>query len=562
MKTNSIIFFFSLFISISNHSSAQDFEWAKQYGSVNHDGNLAIAYSSDGYIYTCGYFRGNSDFDPDEDGELEISSVSASIDAFLVKSDLNGETVWAKSLGGSENDFATGIAIDEDGNILLIGNFEETADFDPGDGVFELTSAGKTDIFVVKLNSDGEFIWARGFGGSEEDDGHGVTVDVLGQVSFTGSFVGEADFADTTIISNEGADAFLSQLNSDGELNWAFGIGGSGKDFGNGIVANGWADIYVVGGFSDVPVDFDPGPGVANLGNGGMEDIFIAKYSSKGKLIWAKRAGAEDTDQANAVALGPYGNVYVTGYFWGYVDLDPGAGSDTYLASSTDVFAMKLSPDGDFHWAEQLGGNGWDQGNAIAVGPQEGVYITGIDPQSLGGVWPHNIGLYKLTHSGEVVWASKIGDGNEPQFGYGIATDEMENVYITGQFESTEDFDPYIAGTYELMARGGTSSDGYIVKLMADSDVGIDNRISNNTLSIYPNPANEKTYVTIPEDQPLKGLELLNSMGQVVMNYELANTRSNSTIEIDLVNLNPGVYFIKVYLENGTMIAKRLVVKA
>ena len=111
---------------------------------------------------------------------------------FITKSDASGNLIWAKNLGGSNA--STSIAVDVLRNVYITGSFRGTADFDPGPGTYNLTSAGDEDIFVTKLDASGNFVWAKKMGGASDDDGNSIAVDASGNVYTTGYFQGTADF--------------------------------------------------------------------------------------------------------------------------------------------------------------------------------------------------------------------------------------------------------------------------------------------------------------------------------------------------------------------------------
>ncbi|MBK7985963.1 MAG: hypothetical protein IPK11_03360 [Ignavibacteria bacterium] len=164
--------------------------------------------------------------------------------------------------GGTEG---IGIAIDGMGNVITTGYFSDTVDFDPGTGVMNLTSAGETDIFILKLDANGNLLWAKSCGGY-----------------------------------------------------WIVGGGFS-------IAFDATNNVYTTGAF-DVTVDFDPGTGVKNLSAMGESDIFIQKLGAQGNFIWAKTFGGNDFDQSYSIAIDAESNVYSIGDFVGTVDFDPGTG--------------------------------------------------------------------------------------------------------------------------------------------------------------------------------------------------------------------------------------------
>ncbi|WYL99987.1 MAG: DUF4347 domain-containing protein [Gloeotrichia echinulata CP02] len=386
---------------------------------------------------------------------------------------------WAKNLGGSSSDQGYGIAVDSGGNVYTTGYFVETADFDPGAGTANLTSAGSQDIFISKLNSDGSFAWAKKLGGSSLDQGQGIAVDSGGNVYTTGYFFGTADFdpgAGTANLTSAGInDIFISKLNSDGTFAWAKKFGGSSNDIGYGIALDSGGNVYTTGYFYGT-VDFDPGAGTANLTSAGNNDIFISKLNSDGTFAWAKNLGGSSDDIGNSIAVDSGGNVYTTGYFFGTADFDPGAGTANLTsAGSQDIFISKLNSDGTFAWAKNLGGSSTDIGNSIAVDSGGNVYTTGIfqgtadfdpgaDTANLTSAGSYDIFISKLNSDGSFAWAKNLG-GSSTDIGNSIAVDSGGNVYTTGFFSWIVDFDPG-AGTANLTSAG--SQDIFISKLNSD----------------------------------------------------------------------------------------------
>lgn len=137
---------------------------------------------------------------------------------FVSKLDSAGGFLWAARWGGSGADEDTGldVAVDDSGNVYTTGVFVNTVDFDPGPATFTMNSAGDRDVFVSKLDSAGNHLWARQLGGSSEDVGIGIAVDGGGNVHCTGYFEGTADFdpgaGPYDISSAGGRDIFLSQI--------------------------------------------------------------------------------------------------------------------------------------------------------------------------------------------------------------------------------------------------------------------------------------------------------------------------------------------------------------
>src|SRR5688572_3781388 len=151
-----------------------------------------LAIDGSGNIYTIGTFINTVDFDPGS-GVYNLSTGS-STDIFISKLDSNGDFVWAKGMGGSDGDTASGIGIDHQGYVLGTGSFNGTADFDPGPDTYNLTSAGFWDNYIVKLDADGNLVWAKAIGGTLSDNSDGLALDTGGNVYTTGGFASTVDF--------------------------------------------------------------------------------------------------------------------------------------------------------------------------------------------------------------------------------------------------------------------------------------------------------------------------------------------------------------------------------
>src|SRR5262249_40197050 len=135
---------------ISKLDSSGNFVWAGQLGGARYDVAWGVTNDAAGNVYTVGYFQGTADFDPGP-GAYNLTPAGPS-DAFISKLDSGGHFVWAGQLGGATGDVhALAVHLDAAGNVYTVGYFKGTADFDPGPGTYNLTSAGGYGFFVSKL---------------------------------------------------------------------------------------------------------------------------------------------------------------------------------------------------------------------------------------------------------------------------------------------------------------------------------------------------------------------------------------------------------------------------
>jgi hypothetical protein len=359
-------------IFISKLDASGNFVWAKQIVGTNTSSDFGydIAIDPLGNVCIAGQFAGTMDFDPGP-GTYTLTAGGVA-DIFILKLDATGNLIWAKNIGSSLGDVGRSIAVESTGNIYTTGFFNSTVDFDPGPGIFNLTSAGNDDVFILKLDASGNFVWARQMGGNSGfgDGAWSLALDGLGNVHTIGSFGGTADFDPGPGLFNltsQGAfDIFISKLDASGNFIWARSLGTTGTEYGNGIAVDGSGDVYTTGYFGP-SMDFDPGPGVFNLTAGGS-DIFVSKLNSAGNFVWAKNLGGSGGDVGYSLRVDGSNNVYTTGYFSGTADFDPGPGVfNLTSAGSTDIFVSKLDASGNFVWAAPFSGTSDDEGRDISI---------------------------------------------------------------------------------------------------------------------------------------------------------------------------------------------------
>ena len=326
---------------------------------------------------------------------------------FILKLDSSGNFVWANNIGAAAATInVNAIALDMSENVYTTGSFLGAADFDPGAGIHTLGSSGLYDVFITKFNSSGNYLWAKSMGGPSYDDvGTSIVVDASENVYTTGNFSGTADFnpSDTVLFylfatATYGNDIFISKLDSAGNFIWAKNMGGIDQDYGNSIALDASDNIYTAGHFQGV-ADFDPNAGTANLTSAGGYDIFISKLDSAGNYIWARDMGGSSDDMPSSIKIDTLGNAYTIGHFQGVSDFDPGAGAINLTSGGNDdIFISKLDPMGNFVWAGKMGGPQYDEGNSIAVDASGNIYTTGNFVDTVD--FNPSAGVFNLTSPG------------------------------------------------------------------------------------------------------------------------------------------------------------------
>ncbi|HYV90156.1 MAG TPA: SBBP repeat-containing protein [Chitinophagales bacterium] len=566
MKTIYLLTLFLVVAGLRNHVNSQNLNWAIQMGGADNDIGKSVVVDGAGNVYTTGSFDGTADFDPGP-GTYNLTTAGVG-DIFISKLDASGNFLWAKQIGGTTYDYGYSIAVDSVGNVYTTGYFDDTADFDPGPGTYNLTTAGSADIFVSKLDNSGNFIWAKQMGATQADFGYAITVDVNGYVYTTGEFNGTVNFDPGPGIFNlisTYPEIFISKLDASGDFVWAKQLGGTGEDKGYSIAVDESGNVYSTGYFKDT-ADFDPGTGIYNLIAGGLaiiySDIYISKLDASGNFVWAKQMGGTNNDRGNCITLDALGNIYLTGTFSDTCDFDPGPSIYNLISAGfLDVFISKLDTAGNFLWAKQTGSTSSDEGYSVAVTPNGNVYTTGgffgtadFDP---------GVGIYNLTSSGssdmfvsilngsgDFLSAFHIG-GIASDYGFSMVADETGSIYITGQFQDVADFDPG-PGVFNMSAFG-SSIESFVMKLSDVPTWITENNPSFNAMNIYPSPGNGQ--VNIVNDEVIREIKITNRLGQIV--YQAKPNANSLSLQLD-VN---GIYFILITGYQGSIVKKIIICK-
>lgn len=472
---------------------------------------------------------------------------------------------WAHGLEGTMYNSGKSIAYDESGNIYVTGRLYDEVDFDPGVPVVNLVSNGGSDIYILKLDPAGNFIWAKQIGGTGEDQPSSIFVDAEGATYISGFFNETVDFDPgagvSNLSSNGGKDIFVVKLNAAGNFDWAKHFGGPDNDEAYDISVDENRFVYATGIFSTT-ADFDPGAGVSNLTSDGGFDGFVFKLLPSGDLDWVNQVGGLDADQAAfAIDLDGSNNIYTTGYFREEVDFDPGAGTANMTATGMrDCYILKYDNAGNYDWVKTIGGGFQDYGKDITIDDVSGdVFVTGefqftvdfdpgIDTVNLVSDGLIDAYVLKLDANGDYQWAKNYG-GPSFENSVSIGLDGDGNVYTTGNFYETADFDPG-AGTANLTASAG--SDIFILKLdpfgdyiwagrMGDSGDDLGQSIAVDAdCNIYTTGY----FLDTADFNPGAGTHILNNAGGgqtyiLKLSCELTSSIAENEAKKDLIQLYP-----------------------
>jgi hypothetical protein len=432
--------------------------------------------------------------------------------------------IWAKTMGGTNvlaSEAATSSATDASRNVYTTGAFGGTVDFDPGSGTFNMgcnscqPCCNPEDIFITKLDASGNFLWAKQIGGSSIDAGRSILLDNSANVYITGNFQGTVDFdpgPGTFNLTASGLNTgFLVKLNSSGGFIWAIRLNAEG---GSKLALNS-SNIYV-GGYA---------------GTG----AYVIKFDLDGNLIWEKKFTGLN-NFTTGITIDGSGNVYSCGFFSGTTDFDPNAGvSNLTAGGSFDAFISKLDGSGNFVWAKQITGAAIESASNILFDPTGNLIITGVfygtadfDPgpavQNVSSTGDADNFIIKMNQSGQVIWVKQFGGTNLDNLNSAV-TDSYGNIFLTGSFLGTADYDPG-PGVYIIVNPNGISAGAaFICKLDPYGDFIAAKVIGNSSgthITIDPNVSTAGVFVTggfggNPDFDPGPGTYTISSVGGIDM---------------------------------------------
>lgn len=552
-------------ILLTFYLNAQSFQWGGAYGGSGEDVLRDMHTDAVGNTYSTGYFTDTADFDISP-SESNLTS-NGFYDVYVLKTNSEGGYEWAVNMGGDSFDYGVGITTDTDGNVYVTGYYDGTVDFDPGAGVTNITALGGGDIFILKLNSDGEFLWAKSVGGIGYEESTAIAVSSTGTVTVLGYFYEPADFnpgPDEYILTSAGAsDTFLVNLDANGDFISAQRYGGADLDLALDMKMNSINDIFIAGYFEGT-TDFDPSAsGEFNLTSSSAGfSSYLLHLNSAGELVYAG-ATHDGNAEVRGIAVDASDNVYLTGHFNGTVNFSPDETNTDYIFTSDAAyngFAMKLNTMGILEWARPIESDDTVFGFDIAVDLQGNVFTTGYFAAT-ADFDPEANATFNLTKQSDnatdaYMWALDTDGNLVNAFTFGgadfldthkIGADAQGYVYISGHFEKTVDINPLEGETMEVTSID--FRDNYLIK-MAATLLGVP---SNNYSPIvaYPNPAGSVVFIAGTANLRGKSYSLYDAVGRSILTGDI-----DGSGQINLETINPGIYYLNIGKSNTIKLIK------
>ncbi|MEM0961906.1 MAG: T9SS type A sorting domain-containing protein [Bacteroidota bacterium] len=348
-------------------------QFAVSYGSGGTVVPTASALAPDGSIWVAGYFRETLTL-----GSDRLVSAGGD-DAFVAVFEPDGQVRRAFRFGGTEPDRALGIAIAPDGSVCVGGGFERSMDVDPGPGTVTLSGIQSNvgDVaagFLVRYTADGDIVHARAFvGRTGETRVRDVAVDSDGGCTVVGNFIGSLDL-DTVTLQSQGADALVAHFDPDGTTQFAIRLGSTGFERGVAVDRGPDGRVCATGAFVG-NVDFDPAGGGTLSSNSFAS--FVACYTADGEFIYAQ--ALTGADGASDIAVDASGQAVVVGNAFGSFEVD---GTQVGSIGGGDAFLVGFDASGTLRYGHMLGGPGFDVANDVGVDEAGDVYVSGTFEQT------------------------------------------------------------------------------------------------------------------------------------------------------------------------------------
>lgn len=558
---------------VSFFGFSQQYYGTTTFGTSQSETNYASAKDSQGNVYTVGFYSGILTV-----GSTTVTWEGGNADGYLTKHDAAGNPVWVKSFGGNLDDVAVAVTVDALDNILLTGYFQgagvNSFDADPGANVYNLSqesSITSRDCFIVKLDNNGDFLWAKQVGnpsgGALNEDSKAIETDAAGNVYVVGSYR-FADFdpsATTQYLLNAGGtgsqvNGFLLKLTSNGDFDWVKTFDSVNNSVIEGIDFDSLGNFFLLGRYDGV-FDLDPSPTVTlnSTTSNGSNDVFLVKLTNSGNYSWDRVFGSTGSDLPKFVkTIGT--NVYIGGVIAGTLDLDPTSGTNSYVVSGvSDGYISKFDTDGNYAFSYVVGGTGTEieELYRMVEGPNGNLFISGtftntadvdFSASTTNIVSNGSLDNYVIEITPTGTYVNHIAFGGTLKEAFPKVEFSPNNyMFIIGSFISaTIDFDPY-AGVNTLSNNSSGTYDVYFTKLGWPGVVLSTDSFLAQDVKLYPNPV--KDILTISSTNDIKSYTIYNSLGQMVGSGKIQ-------ANINFSYLSNGVYILNLEGESGVLSKK------
>lgn len=488
-----------------------------------------VATDAAGNVYVAGEFQMELSL-----GELTLTSVNGTGDVFLIKLSPDGQVIWGKSAGGWRSERAFGVVCDPTGRVYITGDF---ASNDITFDTITLQNNYQTpyidlstrDVFTACYNEEGNILWARKAGGLWHDDVREIVHDGAGSVYIVGTFLSSEMVFDTVSVANSGnVDLFLAKYDENGDVEWARSALGTGQENAWSLAVGSDDMVYIAGSYRSSTLTVG-GHVLTNTSDN--FDLYLAKCDPGGSTVWARSAYGQEWDDATALVIDQWDNVFIAGHF----DSDTLSFESTNLIlsnnenSNIDMYLARLDGDGQLTWATSSTGAAWSYPHSVCAWSTNRVAVTGSftgtgfgDTENFGSrpITTHgsyDIFLVSYDIDGTPLFAENYG-GTDMDFGQDVYQDNEGNLLLAAFFSSDSlviDQDTLRNDFYNKMLVAKRLNPD--VTSVPGNEPGNGPFAHSITLFNTPNPFNAQTKITYEmEDRGHVSLEVFDLRGRLI----------------------------------------------
>ncbi|MFN3405907.1 MAG: T9SS type A sorting domain-containing protein [Cytophagaceae bacterium] len=544
---------------------SQSFEWAIGTETQLQDKTVKIVSYKD-VVYVVKNFKDKLNI-----SDEVIISGYGNTDIAITQMNDAGKVLWAAKAGGIERDEVSDIILDNNGDLIITGNFTGSARF----GDYLLHSAGREDIFIARYNQKGKCLWAKSLGGEGSEKGMALTILNNGTITIAGKYNSTFRVERHQLIAGPTSNIFLIWLDRSGiPFNVLTGLCQDENTLPTGLNSDKSGNLYLYGNLQDnLTLQDKVAFADSSLAFMKLPGSFLARIYKEGNVVWLQNIAAANMDSylfsGSSPAIDEDGNIYITGAISGGAYFGKKKVSGTGLGNQ-EVFIAKCNPAGIFEWIIINNTPEYSYvknfGKSIIYDKKSFLYSSGYFNGELilgshavkgsGGLFDTDLYIAKLNKKGQVEWIKTAGTPEDKIFNFDDAATSIapyadNELYVAGTFKGNARFD-------ENSLQSDQKKSAFIAKVGSGSGVKNtrDGYIEETDHpAIYPNPASDQLVIRIGINQDSPIINIITITGETAYDSQKTRYRSNNReITIDITNLKPGIYEVKlIYPEKSEL---------
>lgn len=533
--------------------------------SKNNDSGRYFIYSmaldDSGNQYTCGLLEGKADFSRDSNAYFLRSN--GQFDCFVAKYNSEGKLLWAKSFGGISTDLPSKIAVDKEQNIVLLGTFWYTMQIDPNTPASKVTSNGASDLFVLKLKQNGDFVWIKTIGNDRYDQSYGLDIGTNGDVLIAGNYNFNIDInPEQAVVELQGTQArnsYCIVFDKNGIYKWSKHIQGLKDNHYYAVCFDKLNNVYVAGSFAGQTY-LHPETKTDSSNARGSAAALIQKFDQDGSFLWEKIIDGAAAEEITSLAIDPNNELIFSGYFNNSISFAP---NDSFICLGTySAFVAKCNANGALVWNKVFTNNKRVSISALAVDQNYNIWTVGVynevcDFNPNKAYYPlENIGyddgfISKLNYLGEFVGAASLGSVNYEQF------TEIKifnkNIIAVGNVYGTTTLK---LGKLSYLLSSQNSQPQVISITLADNLLSNQSQRSNQNIKVFPNPSKGQMFI---QAQNIQSIKLYDICGKELdFNIE---SQDLFGLTLNTQKLIPGIYLLTIQTDSNNSIQVKICIE-